>query len=90
MFARILLLCLLVRLSVSQEPHCSSFTFLEQLLEKLVRMESRVGELESQIKDNKITSLYSSSGKMYCYCFIVRFKTFKIQKKESLTYAFCV
>ena len=62
MRARILLMCLLVRLSVSQEPHCSSFTFLEQLLEKLVRMESRVVALEAQIKAKP-----DSSGKYYSY-----------------------
>ena len=68
-------MCFLVRLSVSQEPHCFSFTFLEQLLEKLVRIESRVGALETQSKSSP-----EEPGNIVCVSFssrmfLIRFRT---------------
>jgi len=64
MFSRTLLLYLLVHLSVSQEPRCSSFAFLEQLLGELVQMESRVRALLTQ------SCFFTVGTREHCFCFV--------------------
>ncbi|XP_045206862.2 uncharacterized protein LOC123559112 [Mercenaria mercenaria] len=55
---RFLFACLILSPAVS-EPVCSKFAYVEQLLEKMVRVEFNVGQMEREIKNTKSLVLES-------------------------------
>ncbi|XP_053389431.1 EMILIN-2-like [Mercenaria mercenaria] len=56
--SRFILLCLLLTPTTS-EPVCSKFAYEEQLLEKMVKVEFNVGQMEKEIKNTNILVLES-------------------------------